>query len=166
MIMLITSQKYRPRQFHWTSNGVNPSNVFRDIGFTKSSPHCYNILSIFGPWASPYRANGQTNMTLHIYRSRKFHKTSNAVKTSSRFRNTLSSPWANPYRSNGQIPMTFHNYKERQSIQLRVAKIHPIISEVCIPADGCPYGSSGQPWANPFGSNGPIAMMQHNHRPR
>ena len=40
-------------------------------------PKCCLIWQLFGPWASPYGENGQITMTLHNYRSRQFHRTSN-----------------------------------------------------------------------------------------
>ena len=49
--MTMMLHNYRSRQFHRTSNGVNPSTGFRDIGSVKSGKDC-------GPWASPYGANG------------------------------------------------------------------------------------------------------------
>ena len=44
---------------------------------SKSGPNLCQIWQIFGPWASPYGANGQMTMTLHNYRPRQFHRTSN-----------------------------------------------------------------------------------------
>ena len=42
---------YRFRQFHRTSNGVNPSSSFRDLC---SGPQWHLIWQVFEPWASPY----------------------------------------------------------------------------------------------------------------
>ena len=42
-------------------------------------PKCCLIWQVFGPWASPYGANGQITMTLHNYRSRQVHETLNGV---------------------------------------------------------------------------------------
>ena len=36
--MTMTLHSYRPRQFHRTSNGENPSGSFRDMGYSKSWP--------------------------------------------------------------------------------------------------------------------------------
>ena len=47
--------QYRSRQLHRTSNGINPSSGFKDMGSAKSGPSA----AWFGPWASPYGANGQ-----------------------------------------------------------------------------------------------------------
>ena len=68
---------YRSRQVHETLNGVNPSNGFRDMRSAKSGPNLCQIWQVFGPWASPYGANGQMTMTVHNYRPRQFHRTSN-----------------------------------------------------------------------------------------
>ena len=44
-------------------------------------PKCCLIWQVFGPWASPYGANGQIIMTLHNYKSRQVHETSNGGKS-------------------------------------------------------------------------------------
>ena len=41
---------------------------------------------VFGLWARPYGANGQMSMTVHNYRPRQFHRTSNRENPSSRYR--------------------------------------------------------------------------------
>ena len=41
----------------------------------KYGPQWYLIWKVFGPWASPYGANGQITMTLHNCSSSQFHKT-------------------------------------------------------------------------------------------
>ena len=43
-------------------------------------------LTSFGPWASPYGANGQMTMTVHNFRPRQFHRTSNRDNPSSGYR--------------------------------------------------------------------------------
>ena len=73
----MTMHNYRSRQVHETLNGVNPSNGFRDMRSAKSGPNLCQIWQVFGPWASPYGANGQMTMTVHNYRPRQFHRTSN-----------------------------------------------------------------------------------------
>ena len=107
----MTLHNYRSRQVHDTLNGVNPSSRFRDLRSAKSGPNLCQILQVFGPWASPYGANGQITMTLHNYRSRQVHDTLNGVNPSSRFRDLRSAksgpnlcqilqvfgPWASPY---------------------------------------------------------------------
>ena len=101
---------------------------FQRYGFRKVWPKCCLIWQVFGPWASPYGANGQITMTLHIYRSRQVHKTLNGVNPSSSFRDMRSAksgpnlweiwqvfgPRASPYGANGQMTMTVHNYSPRQ----------------------------------------------------
>ena len=47
---------------------------------------CCQLLQVFGPWASPYGANGQITITLHNYRSRQFHRTSSGENSSSGYR--------------------------------------------------------------------------------
>ena len=71
-------RNYRSGQFHRNSNGINPSRV-QIYGFHKVWPKCCLIWQVFGPWASPYGANGQISMTLHNYRSRQVHETLNGV---------------------------------------------------------------------------------------
>ena len=48
----------------------------------KSGPNLCQIWQVFGPWASPYGANGQMTMTVHNYRPRQFHRTSNGENPS------------------------------------------------------------------------------------
>ena len=73
----MTLHNYRSRQVHKTLNGVNPSSSFRDMRFAKSGPNLWQIWQVFGPWASPYGANGQMTMTVHHYWHRQFYRTSN-----------------------------------------------------------------------------------------
>ena len=63
----ITVHNYRSKQVHETLNGVNPSCSFRDTCSAKSGPNLWQIWQVFGPWASPYGANGQMTMTVHNY---------------------------------------------------------------------------------------------------
>ena len=58
------------------------SSGFRDMGSAKSGPNLWQIWQVFGPWASPYGANGQMTMTVHNYRPRQFHRTSNGENPS------------------------------------------------------------------------------------
>ena len=82
----MTVHNYRSRQVHETLNGVNPSSGFRDMRSAKSGPNLWQIWQVFGPWASPYGANGQMSMTVHNYRPRQFHRTSNGENPSSGYR--------------------------------------------------------------------------------
>ena len=77
----MTLHNYRSRQVHETLNGVNPSSAFRDMHSAKSGPNLWQIWQVFGPWASPYGANGQ--MTVHNYRPRQLHRTLNGENPSS-----------------------------------------------------------------------------------
>ena len=61
----MTVHNYRSRQVHETLNGVHPSSGFRDMRSAKSGPNLWQIWQVFGPWASPYRANGQMTMAVH-----------------------------------------------------------------------------------------------------
>ena len=79
----MTLHNYRSRQVHETLNGVNPSSSFRDMRSAKSGPNLWQIWQVFGPWASPYGANGHMTMTVHTYRPRQFHRTSNGENPSS-----------------------------------------------------------------------------------
>ena len=82
----ITLHNYRSRQVHETLNGANSSSGLRDMRSAKSGPNLWQIWQVFGPWASPYRTNGQINMTVYNYRPRHFHRISNGEKTSSGYR--------------------------------------------------------------------------------
>ena len=89
---------YRSRQVHETLNGVNPSSSFRDMRSAKSGPNLWQIWQVCGLWASPYRANGHMTMTVHTYRPRQFHRTSNGENPSSGYRDmgSASSAAARP----------------------------------------------------------------------
>ena len=52
--MTMMLYNYRSRQFNRTSNGVNLSNGFRDVGSTKSGPSA--------AWIDKFLAHGQTHM--------------------------------------------------------------------------------------------------------
>ena len=90
----MTVHNYRSRQVHKTLNGVNPSSGFRDMRSAKSGPNLYQIWQVFGPWASPFGANGQMTMTVHNYRPRQFYRTSNGENPSSGYRDMGSASLA------------------------------------------------------------------------
>ena len=90
----MTLHNYRSRQVHETLNGVNPSSSFRDVRSAKSGPNLWQIWQVFGPWASPYGANGHMTMTVHTYRPRQFHRTSNGENPSSGYRDMGSASLA------------------------------------------------------------------------
>ena len=82
---------YGFRQFHRTLNGLNPSSGFRDM---YSAKWC-QICQVFGPWESPYGANGQ----MTDFRSRQFQRTSNKKNPPSGFRDMHSAKiWQPPDR--------------------------------------------------------------------
>ena len=113
-----------PKNFVW----YRSIQVFQRYGFRKVWPKCCLIWQVFGPWASPYGANGQITMTVHNYRSRQVHETLNGVNPSSGLRDMRSAksgpnlcqiwqgfgPWARPYGANGQMTMAVHYYRPRQ----------------------------------------------------
>ena len=75
-LMTMMLHNYMARQFHRTSNGINPSSLFRDMGSAKSGQSAvWFDKSLAHGQASPYVANGQITMTLHNYRSRQVHET-------------------------------------------------------------------------------------------
>ena len=90
----MTVHNYRSRQVHETLNGVNPSSGFRDMRSAKSGPNLWQIWQVFGPWASPCGANGQMSITVHNYRPRQFHRTSNGENPSSGYRDMGSASLA------------------------------------------------------------------------
>ena len=90
----MTLHNYRSRQVHKTLNGVNPSSSFRNMHSAKSGPNLWQIWQIFGPWASPYAANGQMTMAMHNYRPRQFHRTWNGENPSSGYRDMGSASLA------------------------------------------------------------------------
>ena len=122
--MTMMLHNYRSRQFHRTSNSKNQSSGLTDKATTNLAqvlPHWTR----FGPWASPYGANGQITMTMHKYRSRQVHKTLHRLNPSSSFRD-LCSASLDPICAKsdkflvhgqahmGQMTMTVHNYMPRQ----------------------------------------------------
>ena len=52
--MALMLHNYRLRQFHRTSNGINPSSGFKDIGSAKSDPSA--------AWFDKFLAHGQTHI--------------------------------------------------------------------------------------------------------
>ena len=93
-LITMTLHNYSSWQVHETLNGVNPSSGFRGIRSAKSGSNLWPIWQVFGPWASPYEANGQTTMTVHNYRPRQFHRTSNGEHPSSGYRDMGSASLA------------------------------------------------------------------------
>ena len=106
----MTVHNYRSRQVHETLNGVNPSSGFRDMRSAKSGSNLWQIWQVFGPSASPYAANGQMSITVHNYRPRQFHRTSNGENPSSGYRDMGSAslaaarPTARPDRDDNTPP--------------------------------------------------------------
>ena len=90
----MTLHNYRSRQVHETLNRVNLSSSFRDMRSAKSGPNLWQIWQVFGLWASPYGANGYMTMTVHTYRPRQFHRTSNGENPSSGYRDMGSASLA------------------------------------------------------------------------
>ena len=95
-------------------------------------------LTSFGPWTSPYGANGQITMTVHNYRSRKVNETLNGVNPSSLFRDLRSAkygpnlcqiwqvfgPWA---RQMGKWPWQFTTTGLDNSTEPRIEKIRQAV---------------------------------------
>ena len=135
----MTLHNYRSRQVHETLNGVNPSSSFRDMRSAKSGPNLWQIWQVFGPWASPYGANGHMTMTVHTYRPRQFHRTSNGENPSSSYRDMGSASLAAarpaarpPARTVTTIPLQpgglrgkneFRNAKRGQLIKWSIMRI-------------------------------------------
>ena len=90
----MTLYNYRSRQVHKILNGVNPSSGFRDMRSAKSGPDLWEFWQVFGPWASPYGANGQMTMTVHNYKPRRFHRNTNGENPSSGYRDMGSASLA------------------------------------------------------------------------
>ena len=104
----MTLHNYRSIQVHETLNGVNPSSSFRDMRSAKSGPNLWQILQVFGLWASPYGPNGQMTMTVHNYGPRQFHRTSNGENPPSGYRDMGSASLAAarpPARTVTTIPL-------------------------------------------------------------
>ena len=62
----------------------------------KSGHNLWQIWQVFGPWTSPYGANAQMTMTVHNYRPRQFHRTSNGENPSSGYK--VPQVWQPPAR--------------------------------------------------------------------
>ena len=90
----MTLHNYRARQVHKILNEVNRSSSFRDMRSAKSGPNLWQIWQVFGPWASLCGANGHMTMTVHTYRPRQFHRTSNGENPSSGYRDMGSASLA------------------------------------------------------------------------
>ena len=115
------------RQMHETLNGVNPSSSFRDLRSAKSGPNLCQIWQVFGPWASPYGSNGQMTMTVHNYRPRQFHRTSNGENPSSGYRDMGSASLAAarpPARTVTTIPLQSEGLRGKNNhVNIENAKI-------------------------------------------
>ena len=87
-------------------------------------------LTSFGPWASPYGANGQMTMTAHNYRPRQFHRTSNltSVKRLQRygFRKSGSRP-PGPWRQYPSSPEGW-GVKSQWSVLLAFSVGNPLVT--------------------------------------
>ena len=105
----MTVHNYRSRQVHETLNGVNPSSGFRDMWSAKSGSNLWQIWQVFGPWASPYGANGLMSMTVHNYRPRQFHRISNRENPSSGYRDMGSASLA-AARPTARPPVPWRQY--------------------------------------------------------
>ena len=128
----MTVHNYRPRQVHETLNGVNPSSGFRDMRSAKSGSNLWQIWQVFGPWASPYGANGQMSMTVHNYRPRQFHRTSNGENPSSGYRDMGSAslaaarpPVRPPARTVTTIPLQPRGLRGKKTYLRIMENIHP-----------------------------------------
>ena len=124
-------------------------------------PKCCLIWQVFGPWASPYGANGQITMTLHNYRSRQVHETSNGVNPSSGFRDMRSAKsgpnlcqiGSRSFWPMGKWPWQCTTTGLDNSTELRTVKIHQAVTEIWVPQVWQPparprrqYPSSPQGW--------------------
>ena len=83
--------------------------------------------TIYYPWASLFRANGQMIMTWHNHRSSQLHRISSGVNPPSGLRDmgskrlhrtilncTRSGSWASPYGASSQTTTKLHNYRSRK----------------------------------------------------
>ena len=77
---------YRSRQFHRTSNVINPSSGFRDMGYAKSGPSA----AWFDNFLARVQAyTGQMIITVHNYASRQFDRASNGETPWSGYRDMI-----------------------------------------------------------------------------
>ena len=132
----MTVHNYRSRQVHETLNGVNPSSGFRDMWSAKSGSNLWQIWQVFGPWASPYGANGQMSMTVHNYRPRQFHRTSNGENPSSGYRDMGSAslaaarPTARPPGPWRQYPSSPEGWGVKSQLTTRLLILAPLSSQL------------------------------------
>ena len=110
----------RSRQFHITSNGINRSCGFRDMASTSLAQELLHLTS-FGPWVSPYGANGRITMTVQFYKFRQVHKWAKPIqrfqrsafrKVWTQFVPNLTSVWSILVKWANDHGM--HNYRLRQ----------------------------------------------------
>ena len=80
--------KYRSRQFHRTSNGINPSSSFRDMRSAKSGPNLWQIGQDFWPTSKPIYNAGAGRDLLHLAYKR--FESWNLLTVLPRFRNGRS----------------------------------------------------------------------------
>ena len=89
-----------PLNFKWGKS----IQQFQRYTFRKVWTQFVANLTSFGPWASPYGANGQMTMTVHNYRPRQFHRTSNGENPSSSYRDMGSTSLAAACPPRGHPP--------------------------------------------------------------
>ena len=157
--MTMMLQNFRSRQFHRTSNGINPSSGFRDMSSAESDPSAA-WCDVFGSWASPYGANGQ--IKLHNYRYRQVYETLNGVNLPSGSRDMRSAKsGSNLWQiwqvlAHGQVymgqmgkwPWQCTTTGLDNSTELWTEKISPTVTDGCgFPKSGSrPPGSPPGPW--------------------
>ena len=135
--MTMRLHNYRSRQFHRTSNGINPSSGFRYKGSAKSGPST--------AWFDKFLAHGQAHMrqitmTLHNYRSRQVHETLNGVNPASNFRDMRSAKsgpnlWqvVGPWGKWGKWPQQCTTSSLDNSTELWMEKICQAVIEIGVP---------------------------------
>ena len=127
-----------PENFEW----YRSIQGFQRYGFRKVWSKCCLIWQVFGPWASPYGANGLITITVHNYRSRQVHETLYGVNPSSGFRdmcsaksgpNLCESFWPMGKPIWGKWLWRCTTTRQVNSIKLRMEKIHQAVTEIWVP---------------------------------
>ena len=99
-------------------------------------------IKVFHPWKCPNGENEQMTVTLHNYRCRQIHRTSNRENSSSGLIRIIcvlqrvdpTSSRFDKFLAHGEDHMEqMQLYAQKKFIELWMEKICPVVSEICLP---------------------------------
>ena len=133
------------------------SHAFHSMSIGPSIPDIQHFQNL----TLKIQGQGQMTMMLHSYKSRRFHKTSNGINPSSGFRDMRSSKslspsaaWFVKFLAKGQAHMGQMGKWPWQctttgldnSTEVRMEKIHEVVTEIWVPQIWQPTARPPKPW--------------------